>query len=270
MRTAELQSLCATHAGLEEYSTTVAAPRAIAADLVAEAAAPCNCNLLQGLQAAFHAAAQPPADPPADWSADGAHTSDEACRQQLLQHVMSWWYLWQLPVDERLTAHHVRQAHSILMHGAVGAGGERHFAGKFRTRPAFASSSGPAVDAFVHPTDIESRLAHVLATLRTDDLGSIARFLEQFLYVHPFLDGNGRLARLLVARCLKQHGLPFPVSLACSGGTPAAASKRYMQVLLRARQQRGAQPYEQLRLFLVEAICLAWQAFADYTAAVSE
>ena len=48
----------------------------------------------------------------------------------------------------------------------------------------------------------------------SSDLIQVAHDLfGDFLVVHPFQDGNGRLGRLLVAYALMQHGIPFPVTI---------------------------------------------------------
>ncbi|WP_051235872.1 Fic family protein [Paenibacillus pinihumi] len=38
-----------------------------------------------------------------------------------------------------------------------------------------------------------------------------AEFLFRFVYIHPFADGNGRTARLLMNLVLMQHGYPPPI-----------------------------------------------------------
>lgn len=41
-------------------------------------------------------------------------------------------------------------------------------------------------------------------------LAAIARFQREFASIHPFIDGNGRMARLLTEKLLESRDLPLP------------------------------------------------------------
>jgi len=51
---------------------------------------------------------------------------------------------------------------------------------------------------------------HLVLARRVDPLISAAAFILDFLCIHPFLDGNGRLARLLTTLLLYQSGFSVP------------------------------------------------------------
>jgi hypothetical protein len=61
-------------------------------------------------------------------------------------------------------------------------------------------------------------------------LGAAARISYDFVRIHPFPDGNGRVSRLLMNMVLAMWGLPFPVALR---GTKQGR-QRYKQSLRRA------------------------------------
>lgn len=111
-----------------------------------------------------------------------------------------------LPLSLRL----LREVHEVLMHGA--RGGNRS-PGEFRTTQNWigALGMGPAEAVFVPPPPAELPGA----------LGEFERFLHQrgripplvhcglahaqFETIHPFIDGNGRMGRLLITLLLMHH-----------------------------------------------------------------
>lgn len=113
-----------------------------------------------------------------------------------------------LPLSQRV----VRAAHEVLLSGARGAGKSP---GSYRRVPNWIGSPGCGIEEarfvpidadkvadamnawerYIHRTDVPDRLAQ-LAILHAE-----------FEAVHPFLDGNGRLGRMLVPLFLWQNGI---------------------------------------------------------------
>ncbi len=248
------------HPRLQQDVPALAAA-AIVADLHAEGTAPMGGGPLDSeLRAIIEGLGEATEETAVQWQADGSSPEPAARRQQLLQHARSWRYLWDLPSIERLTLQHVKTAHGMLMRGAVAEDGGTDFNGRFREAGAYAASTGRGSTVFVPPDAIHVRLESVRSCLDVSNLASIARFYERFLYVHPFKDGNGRLARLLVSRALKLHGLPVPTSLAT---LPHKASKQLMRLIDRHRDGRDP-THSLLRLYLVEVIHRSWQQFSQH------
>ena len=100
--------------------------------------------------------------------------------------------------------------HKILMRGI-----DDQNAGKYRTgqvRVAGATFMPPSADK------IQPMINDLLQTLNQnpDELRAIelaAFFHHKLAYIHPFLDGNGRTARLLMNAILMSRGYPFTVLL---------------------------------------------------------
>lgn len=111
-----------------------------------------------------------------------------------------------LPVSVRLLC----EAHRLLLDGARGAGKQP---GELR-RSHWIGGTRPGNAAFVPPPP--EQVAALLADLErfvhapTPDLPPLARIAlvhAQFETIHPFLDGNGRIGRLLIAALLEHWGL---------------------------------------------------------------
>jgi len=84
-------------------------------------------------------------------------------------------------------------------------------AGRYRTSGVRVSGAG-----FTPPTsrDVRLRVLGLLQWLKSnpDELTPIelaALFHHRFVQIHPFADGNGRVARLLMNAILMKHGYPF-------------------------------------------------------------
>lgn len=143
---------------------------------------------------------------------------------------------------------HVLELHRIMFCGAA-----PEIAGRFR-----ATHEEVEVDEGRHrflgvPGDrIEGRLDELFSN-QYRDLGSPANaevfasraavFLLEFFDVHPFLDGNGRVARLLLLRAARDAGGWGFALLRTHGG---AATRKYVYALRHARSHRGPEPLERL------------------------
>lgn len=112
-----------------------------------------------------------------------------------------------LPLSQRV----IREAHQILLSGVRGA----HKApGEYRRIPNWIGPSGcPIEDARFVPVGADllpdamsawERYAHESSL---DRLVQLAVLHAEFESLHPFLDGNGRLGRMLVPLLLWQYGL---------------------------------------------------------------
>lgn len=111
------------------------------------------------------------------------------------------------PVCTRL----IREIHKILMQGVRG---ERKTPGEFRTSQNWIGGSMPSTAVYVPPphteiaeclTDFEKFINN--EEIDTPDLIKIAILHYQFESIHPFLDGNGRIGRLLIPLYIQSKGM---------------------------------------------------------------
>lgn len=111
------------------------------------------------------------------------------------------------PVCTRL----IREIHEILMQGVRG---EHKTPGEFRVSQNWIGGSMPSTAVYVPPPHTE--VAECLSDFEkfinneeidTPDLIKIAILHYQFESIHPFLDGNGRIGRLLIPLYIQSKGM---------------------------------------------------------------
>lgn len=111
------------------------------------------------------------------------------------------------PVCTRL----IREIHEILMQGVRG---EHKTPGEFRISQNWIGGSMPSTAVYVPPPHTE--IAECLSDFEkfinneeidTPDLVKIANLHYQFESIHPFLDGNGRIGRLLIPLYIQSKGM---------------------------------------------------------------
>ena len=111
------------------------------------------------------------------------------------------------PVCNRL----IREIHKILM---TGVRGEHKAPGEFRISQNWIGGSMPSTAVYVPPpyTEIDECLSDFEKFINnekidTPDLIKIAILHYQFESIHPFLDGNGRIGRLIVPLYIQSKGM---------------------------------------------------------------
>ena len=111
-----------------------------------------------------------------------------------------------LPLSLRL----IREMHKRLMRGVRGASKQP---GEFRNSQNWIGGTRPGNATFVPPPPAEMKdclrlLENFIHGEKSENsLVNIALIHVQFETIHPFLDGNGRLGRLLIALLLESSGL---------------------------------------------------------------
>lgn len=110
-----------------------------------------------------------------------------------------------LPVSLRL----VREVHRVLV---AGARGEGRAPGEFRRTQNWIGGLDPASATFVPPPvpDVLPALGALEKYLHTDELPTLVKVglaHAQFETIHPFLDGNGRVGRMLIPIMLVADGV---------------------------------------------------------------
>lgn len=193
------------------------------------------------------------------WPAEGCG-SEEETRQQLLQFGLAAQYLcW--PLRKPLTVGDIKTAHRIMMRGAT-EDGRLMAAGEFRTE---AAHSGTGL-AYPAASTIPSRLEHIVndfnASLGSEQAPSFtlaADLLYQFVTLHPFSNGNGRMCRLLAAYAMLAAGEPFLINM---HNRNSKAAQHYQQVLRHA--DKHGEDTGRLGSYLLQCLHLQWMNALAY------
>jgi len=155
-----------------------------------------------------------------------------------------------LPLSVRL----LRDAHRLLLAGARGAGKQP---GELRRSQNWIGGTRPGNAVFVPPPP--ERVAELLADLehfiheadpKLPPLVRVGLVHAQFETIHPFLDGNGRIGRLLIAALMEQWGL-LPEPLMYLSGYLKRHQREYYRLLSAVRTDGD---WEAWIAFFLEAV----------------
>ena len=156
-----------------------------------------------------------------------------------------------LPLCNRL----LRNTHAVLLDNARG---EDKNLGEFRTSQNWIGASGCSLrDARYVPPNVQDMVSGMSALEKfineedgIDPLIKTALVHYQFETIHPFLDGNGRVGRLLILLCLMEWGLLHSPVLYVS----YFLKKNQWEYYDRLAGVRNSGDFEQWVLFFLEAV----------------
>lgn len=150
-----------------------------------------------------------------EFEAEGGPEDPETAKGADIQEVLNYRaalreatrLLGELPLSQRL----IRRTHEVLMRGVRG---RTNAPGDYRGVPNWIGPLNAGVDAARFVPSGADRLADNMAGLEAymhapapDRLVQLAIIHAEFEAIHPFLDGNGRLGRLLIPLFLFSQGL---------------------------------------------------------------
>ena len=172
--------------------------------------------------------------------------------------------LRELPLSNRL----IRETHAVLM--ADGRGAEKN-PGEFRRSQNWIGAAGSTIKNARYippmPQDMEDAISDLEKYLNADDaldvLVQAALIHYQFETIHPFLDGNGRIGRLLITLFLMEKKILTTPALYIS----YFLKKNRMEYYDRLMEVRKNGKYEQWVRFFLQAI---YESAEDATATITK
>ena len=166
-----------------------------------------------------------------------------------------------LPFSARL----IREAHATLMHGVRG---QHKMPGEFRRSQTWIGGATINDAVFVPPvhTSIDELMSDLEAFVHDKrhyfpELLKIALVHYQFETIHPFLDGNGRIGRLMITLYLVSKGILKKPVLYLSDFFERNRAL-YYDNLMRVRQKNGLEQW--FKFFLVGLIETARSGIATF------
>lgn len=132
----------------------------------------------------------------------------------------------------------------LAMHQMFYESIEEEYAGKYRNMDVFISGSKYPV---TEPKRIEAEMARLFQWILTErdqfhPVAFASQLHKRFVFIHPFKDGNGRIARLIMNTALIQDGYLLAV-------IPPVLRHEYIELLEKARTDD--KPFEQ---FIAERV----------------
>jgi Fic family protein len=155
-----------------------------------------------------------------------------------------------LDMDRPLSEQFIRELNNIILAGdfyKTSRDGEYRYlihAGVYKTRPnSVITPSGETFD-YASPEETPSLMADLVAWYRNEEQKKQLSVVElatlfhyRYIRIHPFEDGNGRIARLIVNYILCRHGYPMIVIL-------TADRSNYLDVLGKCDKAVGTLPFD--------------------------
>jgi Fic family protein len=135
-----------------------------------------------------------------------ANPQKETKKYEDIQEVINYRKALKAAIDEMeklsLSTRVIKKAHEILLQGVRGENKDR---GNFRRQQVFVGKPGAKIEqaTYIPPSvekiaDLMSNLEKYIHTEEKDLLVQLAIVHAQFEMIHPFMDGNGRVGRMII------------------------------------------------------------------------
>ena len=123
-------------------------------------------------------------------------------------HKKSYDFMYSLVKEKTISEEHIKQLHKLFYQGI-----DETNAGVYRKQRVFISGSEYNVAPYDQIDMLMSAMIEKFNKVRASEHPIVfaAKLHQEFVYIHPFVDGNGRVARLLLNLALLQDGYPIVV-----------------------------------------------------------
>lgn len=125
---------------------------------------------------------------------------------EIINHKEAIDFIEELSVNHGVTLRDIKDIHFLILKGI-----DAKYAGVFRDKPVGVRMSDGDIYHFTEPLLINDAMNDFIQELAKDTQHCIIKAAKahfDFVTIHPFIDGNGRTARLLMNLILLQYGYP--------------------------------------------------------------
>lgn len=203
------------------------------------------------------------------------HSTVIRSRAEIVQHALALKYLTthMIELNKPLSEELLLQTHEILTDGIDGPDGDQSatYSGIYRTEVVIAGFSN-----FTHPGQIHSAMRALVADFnndikRAEEKGELdpyylaAKYCHKFVNIHPFLDGNGRVCRLLLNAILLKYA-----GIVVSLGEKEQEREKYLEIASRGsmdeqvpEDERSRVPWGGLASYVIKKGTMKMEALRD-------
>jgi Fic family protein len=184
------------------------------------------------------------------------------------QEVAGYYDVLELIADNypeiKISENYIKQLHQLLLKYSTKDNRHRgHYKGlSNQVVASFPDGRAKIIFATTEPVFVENEMRELIEwTARQFKKGLIhpllviALFIYEFLSIHPFQDGNGRLSRLLTTLCLLKHGYGFIRYISFENHIEEH-KKKYYEALMAGQRKRGTknEHIEKWLFFFLESL----------------
>ncbi|MDQ5948669.1 MAG: hypothetical protein QG651_1163 [Pseudomonadota bacterium] len=125
---------------------------------------------------------------------------------EVINHKYAIDFIEELSKNKIITLRDIKDIHGLILRGI-----DDKYAGKFRDTLVGVRLSDGRIRNFTDPLQLDNAMQEFIVNLSVNNEHPIIRAAQahyEFVTIHPFIDGNGRTARLLMNLILLQSGYP--------------------------------------------------------------
>lgn len=125
---------------------------------------------------------------------------------EVINHKYAIDFIESISTNKSISLRDIKDIHSLILRGI-----DDKYAGKFRDTLVGVRLSNGDIKNFTDPLLIDEEMNQFISNLANNQNHPIIKAAQahyEFVTIHPFIDGNGRTARLLMNLILLQHGYP--------------------------------------------------------------
>lgn len=156
---------------------------------------------------------------------------------EVINHKHAIDYIEELSRNKTIRVWDIKNIHSLVLRGI-----DDQYAGQFRDKPVGVRQSDGSIYHFVDPLLVPEKMDVFINVVNSNFQHPVLKAATahfDFVTIHPFIDGNGRTARLLMNLILLQNGYPPAI-------IRIANRAQYLLALEKAQSMGGLEDFNEV------------------------